>query len=138
MLYRAAGSPEVKSTTLKFADASEVAKDFATAVAWGVENRVIAGYGDNTFRPNQSISRAQMATFMYRYMKNVIGYNFGEVKPCGFADTNQIAAPYVDAVNAIVSAGVMNGMNAAAFAPNNTANRGMAATVMLRVYELAA
>ena len=138
MLYRAAGSPEVKSTTLKFADASEVAKDFATAVAWGVENRVITGYGDNTFRPNQSISRAQMATFMYRYMKNVIGYNFGEVKPCGFADTNQIAAPYVDAVNAIVSAGVMNGMNAAAFAPNNTANRGMAATVMLRVYELAA
>ena len=138
MLYRAAGSPEVKSTTLKFADASEVAKDFAAAVAWGVENRVIAGYGDNTFRPNQSISRAQMATFMYRYMKNVIGYNFGEVKPCGFADTNQIAAPYVDAVNAIVSAGVMNGMNATTFAPNNTANRGMAATVMLRVYELAA
>ena len=79
-----------------------------------------------------------MATFMYRYMKNVIGYNFGEVKPCGFADTNQIAAPYVDAVNAIVSAGVMNGMNATTFAPNNTANRGMAATVMLRVYELAA
>ena len=75
---------------------------------------------------------------MYRYMKNVIGYNFGDVKPCGFADADQIAAPYVDAVNAIVSAGVMNGMNATTFAPNNTANRGMAATVMLRVYELAA
>lgn len=138
MLYRAAGSTGVKSTTLKFADASEVAKDFAAAVAWGVENEVITGYGDNTFRPNQSISRAQMATFMYRYMKNVIGYNFGEVKPCGFADADQIAAPYVDAVNTIVSAGVMNGMNATTFAPNNTANRGMAATVMLRVYELAA
>ena len=138
MLYRAAGSPEIKNTSLKFDDAGTIAAPYVTAVAWGVENKVISGYGDNSFRPNQNISRAQMAIFMYRYMKDVVGYNFGEVKPCGFADTNQIAAPYVDAVNAIVSAGVMNGMNATTFAPNNAANRGMAATVMLRVYELAA
>ena len=111
---------------------------YVTAVAWGVENKVISGYGDNSFRPNQNISRAQMATFMYKYMKNVVGYDFGEAEPCGFDDYAEIAAPYVDAVNAIVSAGVMNGMNATTFAPNGTANRGMAATVMLRVYELAA
>ena len=138
MLYRAAGSPEAKNTSLKFDDADTIAKDFVTAVAWGVENKVISGYGDNTFRPDQNISRAQMATFMYRYMKDVVGYNFGEVKPCSFADANQIAAPYVDAVNAIVSAGVMNGMNTTTFAPNNTANRGMAATVILRVHNLTA
>ena len=138
MLYRAAGSPDVKNTVLKFDDAGTIAKDFVTAVAWGVENKVISGYGDNTFRPDQNISRAQMATFMYRYMKDVAGYDFGDVKPCGFADANQIAAPYVDAVNAIVSAGVMNGMNTTTFAPNNTANRGMAATVILRVHNLTA
>ena len=138
MLYRAAGSPEVKNTTLEFNDADTIAKDFVTAVAWGVENKVISGYGDNTFRPDQNISRAQMATFMYRYMKDVVGYDFGDVKPCGFKDANQIAAPYVDAVNAIVSAGVMNGMNATTFAPNDTANRGMAATVILRVHNLTA
>lgn len=138
MLYRAAGSPEVKSTALEFADSGMIAKDYVTAVAWGVENKVISGYGDNSLRPNQNISRAQMATFMYRYMKNVVGYDFGEAEPCGFDDYAEIAAPYVDAVNAIVSAGVMNGMNATTFAPNGTANRGMAATVMLRVYELAA
>ena len=138
MLYRAAGSPDVKNTVLKFVDAGTIAKDFVTAVAWGVENKVISGYGDNTFRPDQNISRAQMATFMYRYMKDVVGYDFGDVKPCGFADANQIAAPYVDAVNAIVSAGVMNGMNTTTFAPNNTANRDMAATVILRVHNLTA
>ena len=138
MLYRAAGSPEVKNTALEFADSGTIAKDYVAAVAWGVENKVISGYGDNSFRPNRNISRAQMATFMYRYMKNVVGYDFGEAEPCGFDDYAEIAAPYVDAVNAIVSAGVMNGMNAATFAPNGTANRGMAATVMLRVYELAA
>ncbi|MGM9592311.1 MAG: S-layer homology domain-containing protein [Oscillospiraceae bacterium] len=138
MLYRAAGSPEVKNSELEFADADTIAKPYVTAVAWGVENKVISGYGDNTFRPDQNISRAQMATFMYRYMKDVAGYDFGDVKPCGFEDANQIAAPYVDAVNAIVSAGVMNGMDAKTFAPNNTANRGMAATVILRVHNLTA
>ena len=109
-----------------------------TAVAWGVENKVINGYGDNTFRPNQEISRAQMATFMYRYMKDVANYDFGDVKPCGFKDANQIDAAYVDAVNAIVSAGVMLGMDSTTFAPNDTANRGMAATVILRVHNLTA
>ena len=138
MLYRAAGSPDVKNTVLKFDDAGTISAPYVTAVAWGVENKVISGYGDNTFRPDQNISRAQMATFMYRYMKDVAGYDFGDVKPCGFADANQIAAPYVDAVNAIVSAGVMNGMNTTTFAPNNTANRGMAATVILRVHNLTA
>ena len=138
MLYRAAGSPEVKNASLKFDDAGTIADPYVTAVAWGVENKVISGYGDNTFRPDQNISRAQMATFMYRYMKDVAGYDFGDVKPCGFEDANQIAAPFVDAVNAIVSAGVMNGMNAKTFAPNNTANRGMAATVILRVHNLTA
>ena len=138
MLYRAAGSPEVKNTSLKFDDAGTIADPYVTAVAWGVENKVINGYGDNTFRPDQKISRAQMATFMYRYMKDVAHYDFGDVKPCGFADADQIAAPYVDAVNAIVSAGVMNGMNATTFAPNDTANRGMAATVILRVHNLTA
>lgn len=138
MIYRAAGSPEVKNTELKFADAKDIAKDFENAVAWGVENGIVLGYENGTFQPNRSISRAQMATFMYRYLKNVEEYDFGDVKPCGFADADQIAAPYADAVNAIVSAGIMNGMNATTFAPNGIANRGQAATVMIRAYDLVA
>lgn len=138
MLYRAAGSPEVENTELKFDDANAIAEPFTTAVAWGAENGIIMGYGDNTFQPNRNISRAQMATFMYRYLKDVAEYDFGDVKPCGFADADQIAAPYVDAVNAIVSAGVMNGMSATTFAPNGNANRGQAATVMIRAYDLTA
>lgn len=138
MLYRAAGAPKVNNPALKFTDTDTIAASYTTAVAWGVENGVITGYGDGSFRPNQNISRAQMATFMFRYMRDVCHYDFGSVPPCGFEDASEIAAPYVDAVNAIVSAGVMNGMNATTFAPNDTANRGMAATVILRVYSLTA
>ena len=136
MLWRAAGSPESKLGALDFSDASTVSTPYVAAVKWGVENKIIQGYGDDTFRPDQTISRAQMATFMYRYLKNVAGYDFGEVKPCSFNDAGDIAAPYLDAVNAIVSAGIMNGTSATTFAPNSSANRGMAATVILRVYNL--
>ncbi len=135
MLYRAVGSPAV-SGTLSFADAGSIAGAYKDAVIWGVQNGIIAGYGDNTFRPNQNISRAQMATFMYRYLKNVANYDFGDVSAVSFADAGSIASAYKDAVNAIVSAGIMNGTGNNMFSPNGTANRGMAATVILRVYNL--
>lgn len=133
MLYRAVGSPEV-SGSLSFADAGNIANAYKTAVIWGVENGIIAGYEDNTFRANKNISRAQMATFMYRYLKNVANYDFGDVSEVTFADAGSIAAPYKDAVNAIVSAEFMNGTGNNMFSPTSTANRGMAATVILRVY----
>lgn len=135
MLWRAAGEPSAKAD-ISFADADKIADAYKAAVAWGVKNGVILGYEDNTFRPDQNISRAQMATFMYRYLKDVAGYDFGKVEPVSFSDAGTIADAYKDAVDAIVSAGIMNGMSNTTFAPDATANRGMSATVMLRMYNL--
>lgn len=139
MLWRAAGEPVVAGT-LKFADSSKIAKDYKAAVIWGVSKGIIEGYTDNTFRPTANITRAQMATFMYRYMKNVEHYNFGvsALKPLTFSDKGMIAAPYLDAVRAICGEGIMNGTSATTFSPNGTANRGMAATVILRMYKVMA
>ncbi|MBS7366027.1 MAG: S-layer homology domain-containing protein, partial [Oscillospiraceae bacterium] len=68
MLYRVAGSPEVEipegktEIELGFTDADTISDEYKTAVAWGVQNGIIKDYEDKTFRPNQAISRAQMAT----------------------------------------------------------------------------
>ncbi|MCF0138332.1 MAG: S-layer homology domain-containing protein [Oscillospiraceae bacterium] len=133
MLYRAAGSPETDGD-ISFTDAGDIYAGYKSAVVWGVENGIIAGYTDGSFKPNQSISRAQMAAFLYRYLVNVENYDFGEVKDMTFADKDSIASAYYDAVAAIVSEGIMYGTSSDTFAPNGTANRGMAATVILRVY----
>ena len=119
-----------------FSDASTVSTPYVAAVKWGVENKIIQGYGDDTFRPDQTISRAQMATFVYRYMKNVAEYDFGEVKAAEFDDAAEIAAPFVDAVNALVSAGIVKGVTANTFDPNGVAVRGAAATVLVRMVHL--
>lgn len=135
MLWRTAGSPEA-GVSLDFKDGGSIADAYYDAVLWGVDKGIIQGYNDGSFRADESISRAQMATFMYRYLKNVAEYDFGEVLPAGFDDAGSIAAPYRDAVNAIISAGIMNGTGNNLFSPNVCANRGMAATVLLRMHKL--
>ena len=64
-LYRAAGSPAV--TGGSFADVAADAY-YADAVAWAVSENITAGTGGNLFSPDVACTRAQIVTFLYRYM----------------------------------------------------------------------
>ena len=64
-LWRAAGSPELKSDTMPFAD---VAADsvYAKAILWAVEQGITLGTTESTFSPNAPCARGQIVTFLYR------------------------------------------------------------------------
>ena len=64
-LWRAAGSPELKSDTMPFAD---VAADsvYAKAILWAVEQGITLGTTESTFSPNAPCARGQIMTFLYR------------------------------------------------------------------------
>ena len=67
-LFRAIG--KLVDSKVEFSD---VLTDsyYANAVAWAVENGVTNGIGDGLFGPNNSCTRAQIVTFLYRtYMVN--------------------------------------------------------------------
>lgn len=141
MLYRAAGSPTVKipegktEIELGFTDADTISDAYKTAVAWGVENGIIKGYEDNTFRPNQAISRAQMATMLYRYLVQKDGPASDELKATyNFTDKDDIAAPFVEAVNVMANKGLLKGYADGHFGPDETATRGQAATILVRIF----
>ena len=53
------------------AEFSDVPTDsyYAGAVAWAVENGITTGVGNGKFDPTGTCTRAQIATFLYRYMK---------------------------------------------------------------------
>lgn len=140
MLYRMSGAAAPEEAALDFSDADSIAEPFLDAVSWGVETGIIKGYEDNTFRPNLPITRAQMATFMARFMLMTETFDEAKMdelkKPCSFVDSADIAAPYVESVNIIANLGLMQGFGNGVFAPNGTANRGMAATVLMRAYQL--
>ncbi len=141
MLYRAAGSPKVEipegktEIELGFTDADTISDVYKKAVAWGVQNGIIKGYEDNTFRPNQAISRAQMATMLYRYLVQKDGPVSDELKATyDFTDKDDIAAPFVEAVNVMANKGLLKGYADGHFGPDETATRGQAATILVRIF----
>ena len=65
-LWNAAGKPKV-SGTCAFQDISSGAW-YYQAVLWAVQNNVTSGTSATTFSPKQACSRAQIVTFLYRYL----------------------------------------------------------------------
>ena len=113
-LWRAAGCPEPTGSIDVFKDASDIAAPFRKAVAWAVEKGITTGYEDSTFRPNDSVTRAQFVTFLWRYEGRPV--SSGSID--GFKDAADIAAPYRDAVAWAVEKGVTTGYNDGSFRPN--------------------
>ena len=65
-LWRAAGSPKAEGSN-PFADVKSSAY-YLDAVLWAAENDITAGVSANSFAPGQTCTRAQIVTFLYRYM----------------------------------------------------------------------
>ena len=113
-LWRAAGCPEPTGDTSMIKDASSIAAPYQKAVAWAVEKGITTGFADGTFRPNDSVTRAQFVTFLWRY----------EGKPAtsgsiaGFTDASSISGPYQQAVAWAVEKGVTTGYGDDTFRPN--------------------
>lgn len=122
-LWRAAGSPEPKST-VSFADVP-AGSYYAKAVAWAVENGITLGTGDGTFSPNATCTRAQSVTFLYRALGTA------PTTVNGFTDVPADAF-YADAVAWAVESGVTNGTSASTFSPNNGCTRAQIVTFLYR------
>ncbi|MFR1050117.1 MAG: InlB B-repeat-containing protein [Lachnospirales bacterium] len=68
-LYRAAGSPAVSGTSA-FSDVTDADAYYYNAILWAAENGITAGIGGGLFAPNGICNRAQIATFIFRYMED--------------------------------------------------------------------
>ena len=106
---------------------------YADYVATMVENGIAGGYNDNTFRPNQKITRAEMAVMI----GNVLDVDVTQAEIKGlkdsYRDANKIAAWAAEAVVKVSKTEIMNG-NEASFNPNGTATRAEATTSIYRLY----
>ena len=125
-LWRAAGSPEPKST-VSFADVPADSY-YAKAVAWAVENGITLGTGDGTFSPDATCTRAQSVTFLYRALGTAPS------TANGFTDVATDAF-YADAVAWAVENGVTNGTTDSTFSPDNGCTRAQIVTFLFRAYQ---
>ena len=125
-LWRAAGSPEPKST-VSFADVSADSY-YAKAVAWAVENGITGGTGDGLFSPDAACTRAQSAAFLYRAA--------GSPAVGGSAGFSDVAADayYAQAVAWAKEHGITDGIGGGLFGSANDCTRAQIAAFLWRLY----
>ena len=125
-LWRAAGKPDPASSKNPFSDVKEGAY-YYNAVLWAVENGITNGTSDKTFSPDETCTRAQIVTFLWRYEEQPApaGTNnpFADVKPNAY---------FGSAVLWAVEKGITNGTSAMTFDPEDTCTRAQVVTFLYR------
>ena len=126
-LWRAAGSPSPKGTATVPADVLPGSYCY-DAVAWALENGITNGLADGTFGVNNTCTRGQSVTFLYRAMGTA------PTTANGFTDVaaNAFCA---EAVAWAVENGVTSGTSASAFSPNAGCTRAQIVTFLYRAYQ---
>ncbi|AOT70048.1 M20/M25/M40 family metallo-hydrolase [Geosporobacter ferrireducens] len=114
---------EQKSGTIFTDTFNHWAKDYiATAAAYGI----VSGYDADKFRPNDMITREQMAAMIVKAAKLE---SAATVK--AFTDSKDISAWAVNAVDTITAQEIINGYPDDSFRPSGKATRAEAVTVIM-------
>ncbi len=125
-LWRAAGSPKATAATCAFTD---IDKDeyYYDAVLWAVENGITTGASETEFAPDETVTRAQVVTFLYRFAKGT-GTDSNPF--------NDVAADdyFADAVKWAVANDITNGTGATTFSPNDGCARAQIVTFLYRLF----
>ena len=131
VLYRMAGSPDVTGTST-FTDLRKGAY-YEKAVIWAAENDIAQGYNKATFAPDQTVSRQQMAAFLYRYAK-IQGMDVsGQSDLSGFKDNGSVGQYAKTAMAWAVNAGIIQGTATDTLAPTDVLLRQQCAVMLYRL-----
>ena len=131
-LWRAENRPEPTSTETKFTDINS-SKWYYKAVLWASEKGIVSGYGENTFAPNETCTRAEMAAFIWRLK----GREETTSSENPFTDLSENKW-YTKAAQWAYENGIVSGYNVddgTAFAPDNTIKRAETVTMLYRLYK---
>ena len=128
-LWRAANSPAPRSSTNKFTDVyATTHADYMKAIIWATEQGITTGTGNGKFSPDDTCTRAQIVTFLYRFKNNPAVYG-----SLNFSDVNKTEhAAFYNAILWAVNNKITTGYGNGIFDPNGTCNRGDAVTFLYR------
>lgn len=124
-LWRANGCPEPETSENPFWDVAS-SDYYYKAVLWAVENGITAGYYEHLFAPDDTITRAQFVTFLYRAEGKPA---YSTENPFSDVDENMY---YHNAVLWAVENGITAGYYGDLFAPEIGCTRGQVVTFLYR------
>lgn len=134
ILYRLENEPEI--TAENPFDDVEADRWYTNAVIWAAENKIVSGYGDGKFGPDDTITREQLAVILYRYAQfKGIDVSVGEdTNILAFEDAGSWSDWSVSALQWAVGSGIINGKDGK-LVPKGDASRAEAATMLQRFCE---
>lgn len=132
VLYRLGGTP-VADATNPFTDVAS-GMWYTDAVIWAARNGIVTGYDSDTFGPENTINREQMAAILYRYAKYK-GYDVSvgeETNILVYNDAFNISEYAIPAIQWACGAGLMQGSNGDLM-PQGSATRAQIAAILYRI-----
>ena len=131
ILYRLEGEPAVTGEA-GFDDVGDTW--YTDAVIWAAANDIVNGIGDNQFGPENTLTREQLVTMLYRYAQNK-GYDVtASADLSGYPDAGQIQSWAQEAMTWAVAEGIVEGMDGN-LNPAGHATRAQIATILMRFCE---
>ena len=118
---------EAKFAKVKFVDVPENSY-YAKAVDWAVEKSITNGVDETHFAPDETCTRAQAVTFLWR----ALGCPEPTATKSEFTDVTDANAFYYKAVLWATENGVTNGIGDGSFGVNGIVNRAQMVTFMAR------
>ena len=133
ILWRLEGSPVV-NYAMNFSDV-ESGVWYTEAVRWAAAEGIVKGYSDTVFAPDDTVTREQLATILYRYAE----YKEYDVSAKGdlttFADGSTVSTWAADGMTWAVGAQLITGKDGGKLDPTGTATRAEVATMLMRFCE---
>ena len=135
-LYNLDGRLDVTNLTNPFNDVAE-GQPYADAAKWAEHYQIMMGDSSGAFRPNDTITRQETMTILYRYA-SMRGMDVSaSVDLSNFSDMNSISAWALEAMQWAVAEGIIQGRTATTIAPQATFTRAEFALIIQRFIETA-
>ena len=131
VLWRMEGSPKAAAPT--FSDTRGIW--CSSAVGWAAANGIVNGFDKDTFAPNATVTREQMAAILYRYAA-FKGIDVSAADDLGnFADFESVSAYARTAIAWASAEGIINGSADGRLMPKAGATRAQVAAILHRYIE---
>ena len=135
VLYRHEAEPSVENLNNPFPDVA-AGQWYFNAVKWAADKKIILGYSNGNFGPNDDVTREQLAAILYRYADFTEEDLPGKRAYPGFMDDGSISEYAKEAVAALYMAEVINGKPNNLFDPKGNATRAEFAAMIHRFLEM--
>ena len=108
---------------------------YTPAVNWAWENRIVAGYPDGKFHPNDAVTREQAAVILQKYAEYCRYDTKDRATLEPFSDGEKVSDYALDAMQWAVSKGLFSGNEAGALMPKQSMTRAQLACVITKYRE---